>query len=467
MVLDKEVTCKCGIFVGHTIHDVYKGLKALQHRGQDSVGIAVKKNGHIDLIRWSGRVGDFSLESLVNILGSGELVIGHVRYNTMKIKENAGLFSGAHPRFIGGKIIDNSVMYKSHLIVRDAEKVIVHNGNLPNLNLSEGKIDTDFILEEYSEKGIAFVLETFPASYSAAILDSKINEAIIFRDRYKMRPLWIGEKDGNILAASEDVAIWEVGGKPIREVNGGEVIHIPQRGRDFVSEQIIKPKQRICFFEGNYLQSASSSFDGRTVFSIRRNLGKQLAKEYFPNVDFVSFIPHSPEHIARGYSDERKIQLKEIFYKVASDRSFLGESQSKRDISIGTNLFVLDNISLVGKRILIFDDSLVRGTVSKDAAKKLRERGAGWIGLVLGTPIIGPIVNGVQRGCLWGVDMPPEDNFAIKRMHTLEKLKEESGFDDVYFISIEGLAKAHGKNLNEMCTYCIGGENPVEEENIL
>jgi amidophosphoribosyltransferase len=463
VVLNSEVTCKCGIFVGHTIHDVYKGLKALQHRGQDSVGIAVKKNGHIDLIRWSGKVGDFSLESLVNILGSGELVIGHVRYNTMKIKENAGLFSGAHPRFIGGKIVDNSAMYKSHLIVRDADKAIVHNGNIPDLYLPEGKIDTDIILEEYSKKGISFILETFSASYSAAILDSKINEAIIFRDRYKMRPLWIGEKDGNILASSEDVAIWEVGGKPIREVNGGEVIHIPQRGRDFVSEQIINSKQRVCFFEGNYLQSASSSFDGRTIFSIRRNLGRQLAKEYFPEVDFVSFIPHSPEHIARGYSDERKIPLKEIFYKVASERSFLGESQSKRDISIGTNLFVLDNVNLEGKRILIFDDSLVRGTVSKDATKKLREKGVAWIGLALGTPIIGPIVNGIQRGCLWGVDIPPEDNFAIKRAGTFEKLKEETGFDDVYFISMDGLARAHGKNINEMCTYCIGGENPIEE----
>ena len=220
MVLDKEVTCKCGIFVGHSVHDVYKGLKALQHRGQDSVGIAVKKNGHIDLIRWSGKVSDFSLESLVNILGSGELVIGHVRYSTMKIKENEGLFSGAHPRFMGGKIIDNSNMYKSHLIVRDAEKAIVHNGNIPNLNLPDGKIDTDFILEKYSESGISFILKTFPASYSAAILDSVGDEVIVFRDRHKMRPLWIGEKDGNILASSEDVAIWEIGGKPIREVNG-------------------------------------------------------------------------------------------------------------------------------------------------------------------------------------------------------------------------------------------------------
>lgn len=463
MVLDKEIICKCGIFVGHNIHDVYKGLKALQHRGQDSVGIAVKKNERIDLIRWSGKVSDFSLDNLVNILGSGELVIGHVRYSTMKIKESAGLFSGAHPRFIGGKIVDNSGMSKSHLIVRDAEKAIVHNGNIPHLDLPEGKIDTDFILEKYSEKGISFVLENFPASYSATILDSRENEVLIFRDRYKMRPLWIGEKDGNILASSEDVAIWEIGGKPIREVNGGEVIHIPQRGRDFVSEQIISSKQKVCFFEGNYLQSASSSFDGRTIFSIRRNLGRQLAKEYSPDVDFVSFIPHSPEHIARGYSDERKIQLKEIFYKVANERSFLGECQNKRDISIGTNLFVLDNVDLVGKRILIFDDSLVRGTVSKDAAKKLRERGVKWIGLVLGTPIIGPIVDGVQRGCLWGVDMPPEDNFAIKRVQTLERLKEESGFDDVYFISMNGLAKAHGKDLSEMCTYCIGGENPIEE----
>lgn len=458
---EKEIQCKCGIFVGHSVHDVYKGLKALQHRGHDSVGIAVKKNSSIDLIRWFGKVSDFSLNSLVNILGSGELVIGHVRYSTMRRKENADLFEGAHPRFIGGKVVDYSKGLKPHLIVRNSERVIVHNGNVPDLKLSEGEIDTDVLLRLYEENGINFIMQNFLASYSAAILDVNLNEALVFRDRYKMRPLWIGEKDGNIIAASEDVAIWEVGGKPIREVHGGEVIQIPQKGRDFKTRQVVEQTPKTCFFEGNYLQSASSSLDGKTVFSIRRNLGNQIAQEYSPEIDFVSYVPHSPEHIARGYSDSRKISLKEIFYKVASERSFLGALQTSRDNSIGTNLFVLDNVDLKDKKILIFDDSLVRGTVSRDAAKKLREKGVKWIGLALGTPILGPIVDGEQRGCLWGVDMPPDDNFAIKRTRTVEKLKEETGFDDIYFISMEGLARAHGKALSEMCTYCIGGRHPI------
>ena len=453
--------CECGIFVAHSAHDVYKGLKALQHRGQDSVGIAVKNKEGIDLVRWQGLVENFSLGSIVDILGQGSLFVGHVRYSTSGDKSDRGLFGGAHPRFIGGKVIDYSDFQKPHLIVRGADAVMVHNGNIPDINEEEG-IDTDVMLDFYFEKGIESLVKEFPAAYSLAVLDSNLDHLSLARDRYGIRPLFVGEKDGNIVASSEDVAIWDIGGKPIREVEGGEVINISSSGQDFESTRVLSYNPKTCFFEFNYLQSPSSSLEGLSVLFARHRLGEQLAREFSPDVDIATFIPNSPEHIARGYCDFRGIPLRKVFYKVRKERSFLGSNELERKISIGDNLFVLDNVDLNGKRIIVFDDSLVRGNVSKDAVSKLRDAGVSWIALCLGTPPLGPSVDGEQRGCLFGVAMPPSDNFALKRYGSLEGIKEDLGVDELHFISEEGLARSLGRPLDKMCTYCIGGPNPIK-----
>jgi len=453
--------CECGIFVAHSVHDVYKGLKALQHRGQDSAGIAVKNGEGIDLVRWQGLVENFSLGSIVDILGQGSLFVGHVRYSTSGDKSDKGLFGGAHPRFVGGKVVDNSDFHRPHLIVRGADAVMVHNGNVPDISEGE-KVDTDVMLDFYFKEGIESLVEEFPAAYSLAVLDSNSDHLSLARDRYGIRPLFIGEKDGNIVASSEDVAIWDIGGKPRREVEGGEVISIYPSGQDFESTRVLSYNPKTCFFEFNYLQSPSSSLEGLSVLFARHRLGEQLAREFSPDADIATFIPNSPEHIARGYCDFRGIPLKKIFYKIKKERSFLGSNELERRISIGNNLFVLDNVDLSGKKIIVFDDSLVRGNVSKDAVSKLRDAGASWIALCLGTPLLGPVVESIQRGCLFGVDMPPSDNFALKRYGSLEGIKENLEVDELYFISTEGLETSLERPLDKMCTYCIGGPNPLE-----
>ncbi|PIN90334.1 hypothetical protein COU57_03845 [Candidatus Pacearchaeota archaeon CG10_big_fil_rev_8_21_14_0_10_32_14] len=459
----EEVEHHCGIFVGHTLQDTYNGIKALQHRGQDTAGIGVRReDGKIDVVRWAGLVRDFSLESLNAILPKGDLFIGHVRYSTMRGKDKHSIFEGAHPRVLGGEIIDHSATSYPHIIVRGARMAIVHNGNIPDIEIEEGKIDTDMMLEYYSKQGVHKTMNKFKGAYSIAILDEKINGATLLRDRFGIRPLWIGRKNRGIISSSEDVAIWEIGGTPLREVGNGESIHIPIHGEAYEFKKIFNEKKKFCFFEGNYMHSASSSIKGRTVSDIRREIGKQLSKEYFPEVDIISFIPHSPEFMARAYSEERNIEFKSLLYKVKKKRVFLGSNQDGRETDAKTNFFVVDNVDVNGKRILLLDDSLVRGVNSKEVSKKLREKGASWIGLALGTPIVGPIVDGVQRGCLFGVDMPPQDDFAIKVHGSVERIKEAIGFDDLYFISYEGLLKSHGSNSDELCTYCIGGENPLD-----
>lgn len=457
MALD-DIKSKCGIFVAHTLHDVYNGLGYLQHRGQDAVGIAAKRRNGIDVLRWKGLVNDFSLETIGTILnGNYILFIGQLRYSTMRGKTNSDLFNGAHPRFLRGKKEDMG----SHDIIRGASEAIVHNGNLPEVSYGENEIDTDVMLRFYAENGIEETMKKFPAAYASAILDIKKDEVLVFRDRYGIRPLWIGEKDGKLIASSEDVAIYGIGGRPIREVNPGEVIEIPQSDINIIKQQVVEPNLRLCFFEFNYLQSSSSSLDGRTVLNIRTKLGVETASEFKPNVDFVTYIPSAPKSMARGYSDERGLLFKEIFHKPKKKRSFLSPTKKQRSESIKNNLFVLDNVDLEDKRIVVCDDSLVRLNNAPDAARKLRERGVEYIALVLGTPIIGPIVKGEKRGCLWGVDMPPDDDFAIRRYKNLDGIVKASGFDEVHFISNEAMERAHGVSLDKRCTYCIGGPNPV------
>lgn len=461
--MGEEIKSHCGIFLAHSLHDVYKGLKALQHRGQDCAGIAVKHKRGIDILRWTGLVDELSLESIGKILPQGEMYIGHVRYSTMKGKDEKSLFLGAHPRFIDGEIsLDNSNSFYPHVVFRHASKAIVHNGHLSDLQVQKGKIDTDLMLEFYSEKGIENVLRNFEAAYSAIILDLNCENSLVFRDRYGIRPLWIGEKDGNIIASSEDIAIWDIGGRPIREVMPGEIISIPELGTNFTSQRIFESKERFCFFCNNYLASLSSSFNGLTVSKVRYSLGVELAKEFhLENIDFVSYVPHSPKEIARGYSDFTGLDLVEIFYKAKKGRSFLESTQIGRKKSINENLFILDNVDLKNKRLIIFDDSLVRGNVAENAVKKLRDKGVDWIAWVLGTPPLGPVVDGIQRGCLYGVDMPPEDDFAMKIYGNIEGIKKFIGVDELYFISLEGMARAHRASFENLCTYCIGGPKPT------
>ncbi len=455
----------CGVVLCHSLHDTYKALKALQHRGQDTAGIAARTKYGIDVLTWEGLVSDFSLQNIEKILSRGDMFIGHVRYATTGPKDM--LLDGAHPRFLDGKITaeyKNKDIPVRHIIARGATKAISHNGTLVGVS-PYGGIDTDRMLSLYNESGLEDIIEKLPAAYAAVVLDMQKDEGLAFRDRYEIRPLWIGEKDRRIVAASEDVAIWDIGGRPIREVRGGEVIYINNESIDFESIQVVEPKPKKCFFEWNYNSGQSSALDDRIVSGIRYRVGIELGREFRPeNVDMVTYIPHSPKQMARGYSDATHTPFTEVFYKVKMRRAFIDPTPEERADSIKRNLFVLDNLNLRGKRIVVIDDSVVRLNNAPHAARILREKEAEWIALVLGTPVIGECIRDEKRGCIFGVDMPPEDNFAIRKYGSVEGITKASGFDEVYFISMKGIENAHGVPLSQRCTYCIGGPNPVSEE---
>jgi amidophosphoribosyltransferase len=451
------------------LHDTYNGIKALQHRGQDTAGIAAKYDGGIDVLRWAGMVETFSLDSAHMLLG-GDMFIGHVRYATSYKEENKDLFSGAHPRHSGGIVTEHKNLPYPHTIARGASHAIVHNGNVPGLRCGPDEIDTDVMQRAYIKYGLEWLMQKMPAAYSCAIMDAGSNEVVVFRDRKGIRPLWVGEKDGRVIAASEDVAIWDVGGKPIREVRPGEAIFIRHNGRDFRSQQMVKPDGIMpCFFEFNYNAALSSSWGGKTITDVSYRLGAQLAMEWRPDADLVTYIPRRPKPMAMSYAEVRKIPFIEIFYKVGNKRAFLGPDDETRRLMIGGNLFLRDNAipQIRGKRVIVIDDSIVRMINAPDAAGKARDiGGVEWLGLGACTPPLGPVSGGERHSCVFGVDMPPEDQFAIRKYKTHEELVKASGFDDVGYLSLDGMLRAHRVNGEQRCLYCIGGRNPLSEEEV-
>lgn len=478
-----EVDCKCGIFVAHSLHDVYKGLQGVQNRGQDAAGVAcLRENGDIDVVRWQGTVDTFSLNNLNRILEGGILFTGEVRYSTCRGDQNSeDLFQGALPRVHGGILTsDYKSPFFTHNIVRGADIAVCHNGNLEGVVPRGKDTDTDVLMKFYLMQELSNacyeVIKNFPAAFSCAVLDRRRKDVQVFKDRYAIRPLWIGEKDGRIIASSEDKAIVDMGGKPMRELRPGEIINIHMNGNHYSSVQVVKRRKAPCFFEANYLSSVLSSFDGVINKDIRRREGVILIDEMrkagfdFNQTNAISFVPDAPEDAARAAADYVGIPFVEVFYKFKKIRAFLGASEEDRSQSIGKNLYVKDRVSLPGDdcipheglRLLLIEDSIVRFNNLVRAVEKLRSRGVSYIVGGVCTPPLGPLVNEVPCGCYFGVDMPPDDNFAIRKYSSIPEMARAGQLDYLYFISKKGLQDALRRPLSKCCAHCIGEPNPVQ-----
>jgi amidophosphoribosyltransferase len=461
--MSEDVGSECGIILAHGFDDLYRGLNSLQHRGQEAAGIAVKWGSEIDVIKWSGRVRDFADHYLADILRvderRGAIYMGHVRYSTSGTKTG---IENAHPRSKGGKI----TKHESHMIVRGARSAVVHNGTLVGKEYaSSTQDDTMALLDLYENGGPESIIKEVPAAYAAIIMDSNKDEVAAIRDRHGMRLLTVGERKGRYVVASEDRAISEIGGAPESDLRPGSVVYITpkQNGFRFVDVTTDAPL-RLCFFEPNYLCHWKSGFHGQAVKMIRRRLGLNLARECNPgDITIVTHVPTAPYSIGAGYGMGVGIERTDIFYKVAMDRSFIEPEEDRRRLSIGKNLYVRDDVNLHGHVIAVVEDSVVRGTVIRDATEKLKDRGAKKVYWLSATPPLGPVIDDIPHGCLFGVDMPPKDDFIWKRFEcSKERIEKYSGVDIIHYLSEESMFAAYGIDADCFCRYCIGGPDPLK-----
>jgi amidophosphoribosyltransferase len=465
----EQMRHNCGLAVAHSLETVYNLTESLQHRGREAAGIAAIGHGRIDAIKWKGTVNRFELEDLHKIFPGPNYhtFLGHVRYATRGRKDR--ILEDAHPHVIGGKINKKG----NHVLITDCDMAIVHNGQVDRKylgdveNCSKTGCDSETLLHFYKEHGEQELLKKIPGAYTMAIADKSRKELIVVRDRTGIKPGVLGFKNGKYVVASEDIAIRKNGGRLIEDLDLGHIYYLSPEG-GCRKEKVVRPKKKFCFFEFNYLSDAESVQNGVSVGRLRKTLGEQLAKEFNPDdVDMVTFLPRCPEPAARSYAKKTGKPFGYTFYKMKSERAFQGSTPDDRKASIDQNLHLLDNKkdALKGKVVVNIDDSTVRGNNLKRVLFLLqKEAGVKKFYHVNYTPPLGVIGDDeVRRGCEFGVDMPPDDDF-IARGRTPEEISKMVGTEVVY-ISVDGMLKSFEKvgiPREHLCTYCIGGQHPFE-----
>ena len=412
----------------------YYSLFAMQHRGQEATGISSANGEKIKLYKKRGMVADvFSQEALENL--DGNCAVGHNRYSTAG-SESQG---DAQPVFAKYKLGEISVVHNGNLV----NKQEVRNELIDKGAIFQTDMDTENIIHliAKSQKDslvdrIKDMLTKIEGAYCLAIQSR--SKMFVIRDRYGIRPLSLGKlKDGGWIVASETCALDLVGAEFIRDVRPGEMLTF-EEGKEPVSEQIFEPDYHPCAFEYIYFARPDSIIDGKNVYETRLSMGKQLAKEVPAEVDLVLPVPDSGVAAARGYAEGLGVPFEMgIVRNHYVGRTFIEPTQAIRDLKVKLKLSPIKHL-IEGKRVAIIDDSLVRGTTSRQIVKMLKEAGAAEVHMRIAAPEI-------KFPCRYGIDTPTKAEL-ISASHSVDEIAEKIGADSLGFLSIDGLVDALGRD---------------------
>ena len=449
---------ECGVF-GVFGHDdaaalTALGMHALQHRGQEAAGIVSYDGVRFQSERRIGLVGDnFSRGSIIDRL-QGRSAVGHVRYSTT-----------------GGTILRNVQPMFAELATGGL--AICHNGNITNgLSLrrdliSDGAIchstsDTEVILHLVARSRKPRIVERFidalralEGAYSLVALTNK--KMIGARDPHGIRPLVLGELNGSYIFASETCALDIIGANFVREVENGEVVVISGNGIESL-RPFPKRREQLCIFEYVYFSRPDSVVAGRSVYDVRKRMGLNLAEESPADADVVIPVPDSGVPAAIGYAQASGVPFElGIIRNHYVGRTFIEPTQQIR--ALGVKLKHNANRAVIkGKRIVLIDDSIVRGTTSVKIVEMMREAGAREVHMRIASPPI-------THPDFYGIDTPDKRSL-LAATHTLEEMREFINVESLAFLSIDGLYRAVGENrrepeLTQFTDHCFTGEYPT------
>lgn len=444
---------ECGVFGVYGVKNaselIYFGLHALQHRGQEGCGIVtVNQYGELNRIKGEGLVSEiFTNEKLSSL--HGDMGIGHVRYATS-----------------GGGGIENvqPFLFRHH----GGDFALAHNGNLVNSNeLRRYLEDNGSIFQSTSDSEVLAHLikkDSIDSSRIDVIIRAlnMLEGAFAFliitkdrlyacRDKYGLRPLSIGKLNGGYIIASETCALDIVGAEYVRDVEPGEVVVIDSTG--IHSKDYSKFKHHhMCAMEYIYFSRPDSDIEGTNVHAFRKESGRYLYHEAPVDADIVVGVPDSSLSAAIGYAEESHIPYEMGLVKNKYvGRSFIEPSQAMRERAVRMKLSPVRSI-VNGKRVVLIDDSIVRGTTSKKIIKQLRQAGAKEIHVRIASPqIISP--------CFYGVDISTYDEL-VSAHHTIEEVRDIIGADSLAFLSEKALFEISKRH--ELCTACFTGKYPTE-----
>ena len=452
---------ECGVFGVYSpetygIADtVYYGLFALQHRGQESCGIVVNDDGVFSPYKDTGLVNDVFTPEIIERLGEGSIAVGHVRYGT----------TGSNDRSNAQPIVVNHVKGKMAL---------AHNGNLVNsgelrreLELQGSIFHTTSDTEVISyiitkerltapsiEQAVNRAMDRLKGAYSLVVMSP--SKLIAVRDEHGFRPLCYGKTtDGRYIVASESCALDAVGAQFIRDIKPGEIVVFDKNGVRTIEDHCNKKPCTLCVFEYIYFARPDSIIDGCCVHSARVRAGAFLALQHPVQADVVIGVPDSGLDAAIGYSKQSGIPYGIGFIKNKYiGRTFIAPGQKNREDKVRIKLNPIPD-TVRGKRIVMIDDSIVRGTTSARIVKLLREAGASEIHMRVSAP---PFLN----PCYYGTDIDSRDNL-IACKHSTEEIAEIIGVDSLGYLSIENVKQiAKGMNGCGYCTACFDGVYPTK-----
>ncbi len=414
----------------------YYSLFAMQHRGQEATGISAANDKHIKVYKKKGMVADVFSQSTLNSL-EGRCAVGHNRYSTAGSES----VNDAQPVFAKYKLGEISIVHNGNLV----NKYEVRDELIRNGAIFQTDMDTENIVhliaksqkDSLSDR-IKDMLDKIEGAYCLAIQSR--SKMFVIRDKYGIRPLSLGRlPDGGWIVASETCAFDLVGAKFVRDVRPGEMLTF-EEGKEPHSEQLFEPDYHPCAFEYIYFARPDSIIDGKNVYQKRLNMGRKLAQEVPTDVDLVLPVPDSGVAAAKGYAEELGVPFEMgIVRNHYVGRTFIEPTQEIRDLKVKLKLSPIKHI-IEGKRVAIIDDSLVRGTTSKQIVRMLREAGAAEVHMLIAAPEI-------KYPCRYGIDTPTKDELISNRL-TPEQIATEIGADSLGFLSIEGLKESLGSERN-------------------
>jgi len=450
-LLQDKMNEECGVFgvinVTNASEVMYYGLHALQHRGQEGCGIITSNHKEFYTIKGEGLVTEIFNENNLGLL-KGDTAIGHVRYSTS-----------------GGGGIENvqPFLFRHHT----GDFALCHNGNIVNSHeirrhleiqgsIFQSTSDTEIFAHLIKKdtqtnrtEAIKNALNRIEGAF--AFLALSLNKLYIMRDKNSLRPLSLGQLNGGYVVSSETCALEAVGATFVRDILPGEILTIEYNGEmasDFYAQ---KSYSNMCAMEYIYFSRPDSDIEGVNVHASRKEAGRILAKESPVDGDIVVFVPDSSTSAALGYSEQSDIPLEMGLIKNRYvGRTFIQPSQKMREKGVKMKLSAVPSL-IYGKRVVLIDDSIVRGTTSKKIIQLLREAGAKEVHMRIAAPPI-------THPCFYGVDTSTYDEL-ISARHTVDEVRQLIDADSLAFISIDGILKAC--NRTKMCVSCFSGKYPT------
>lgn len=450
---------ECGVFGiysknGDCARDTYYGLYALQHRGQESAGIAANNDRVITCYKDMGLVGDVFSEKILDEL-NGTMAIGHVRYST------TGTSSRDNAQPLSLRYVKN-------------ELALVHNGNLVNSqklkneyelsgSIFQSNSDTEVIAYSIArerlrcssvEEALSKAMEYLEGAYCLILMSSR--KLIAARDPWGFRPLCMGRRGDDIVFSSESCALDGVNAVFERELEPGEIVVVEDGKIRSIKTHCGKHNSHFCIFEYIYFARPDSIVNGQSVHNSRLEAGRLLARQCDTQADIVVGVPDSGLDAAMGYAQESGLQYTEGFLKNRYiGRTFIQPTQSRRENAVKLKHNPVKSL-IEGKRVIMVEDSIVRGTTTKQVVDMLRNAGATQVHMKVASPLfIGP--------CYYGTDIPDKSSLLACK-YSVEEIRQQIGVDSLDFLSIDSLSKITPDASCGMCDACFTENYPIEKE---